>query len=204
MLTTADERSREILSKIKTVFNQKGFDGASMQDLSRAAEMSAGNFYRYFASKDAIVASIVQQDLAEVADIFRHILAAPDPRAAFLASLRREILEHHGSCDGPLWAEIDAASNRDAAIAGITQRMEAEVMRYLLETFQRIAGRPMPEIADRFSDHARLIIVIFKGTAMRPDLTPGLVDLAVATIDGLLDQVVEMSRSTSPSQSRAG
>ena len=32
-----DPRTIEILAKIKTVFAQKGFDGASMQDLARAA-----------------------------------------------------------------------------------------------------------------------------------------------------------------------
>ncbi|MCU0911079.1 MAG: TetR/AcrR family transcriptional regulator [Rhodobacteraceae bacterium] len=192
-LNLPDQRSREILSKIKTVFNQKGFDGASMQDLARAAGMSAGNFYRYFDSKNAIVAAMVQHDLAEVAGVFRQIRSAPDPRAAFLAAFRREIGEHREACDGPLWAEIEAAANRRGEIAGITAQMEHELLRYLLETFGLIVGRPADEMAEDFTEHARLIIVIFKGIAMQPDLTPGLVDLAVSTVDLLLDRVVALS-----------
>jgi hypothetical protein len=42
----------------------------------------------------------------------------------------------------------------------------------------------------RFAEHARLVIVIFKGTATQPGLTPELVDLAVSTIDLLLDRIV--------------
>jgi hypothetical protein len=42
----------------------------------------------------------------------------------------------------------------------------------------------------RFAEHARLMIVIFKGTATQPGLTPALVDLAVSTIDLLLDRIV--------------
>ncbi len=188
--TSPDSRSQEILLSIKSVFEQKGFDGASMQDLARAAEMSVGNFYRYFASKDAIIAAMVEHDLRDVAETFREIRSSPDPRAAFLASMRREILQHSQSCDGSLWAEIEAASARRPEIARITERMESDVQRYLIETFALIAGRPVDELAERFAPHAQMIIVIFKGTATQSGVTPGLVDLALSTIDQLLDRIV--------------
>ena len=44
----ADQRSVEILALVRQAFVEKGFDGASMQDLARSAGMSVGNFYRYF------------------------------------------------------------------------------------------------------------------------------------------------------------
>ena len=61
----AVQRGSDILERIKAVFAEKGFDGASMQDLARSAGMSAGNFYRYFPSKDAIIAAMVERDLAD-------------------------------------------------------------------------------------------------------------------------------------------
>jgi AcrR family transcriptional regulator len=189
-LNTPDSRTLEILMSIRSVFEQKGFDGASMQDLARAAEMSVGNFYRYFASKDAIIAAMVEHDLQDVAQMFGEIRSSSDPRAAFLASMRREILQHNQSCDGSLWTEIEAAANRRPEIGQITRRMESDVQRYLIETFSIIAGRPAPEMEARFAEHARLMIVIFKGTATQPGLTPALVDLAVSTIDLLLDRIV--------------
>jgi AcrR family transcriptional regulator len=196
---TPDNRSLEILMSIKSVFEQKGFDGASMQDLARAAEMSVGNFYRYFASKDAIIAAMVEHDLRQVADTFRVIRSSPDPRAAFLESMRREILQHSASCDGSLWAEIEAASARRPEIGRITERMESELLAYLIETFGLIAGRPASEMADRFSEHARLLIIIFKGTAIQPNVTPALIDLAVATVDLLLDRIVASAAAPHPS-----
>lgn len=45
-----DQKVAEILSRLRDTFAEKGFDGASMQDLARAAGMSVGNFYRYFPS----------------------------------------------------------------------------------------------------------------------------------------------------------
>ena len=43
-----EDRSTGILEAARRAFAEKGFDGASMQDIARAAGMSAGNFYRYF------------------------------------------------------------------------------------------------------------------------------------------------------------
>jgi AcrR family transcriptional regulator len=189
-LNTPDSRTLEILMSIRSVFEQKGFDGASMQDLARAAEMSVGNFYRYFASKDAIIAAMVEHDLQDVAHMFGEIRSSTDPRATFLASMRREILQHNQSCDGSLWTEIEAAANRRPEIGQITRRMESDVQRYLIETFAVIAGRPAAGMEARFAEHARLMIVIFKGTATQPGLTPALVDLAVSTIDLILDRIV--------------
>lgn len=188
-LPASDLRTREILLSIKGVFQQKGFDGASMQDLARAAGMSVGNFYRYFASKDAIIAAMVAHDLREVADTFSHILESDDPRRTFLASLRRELVDHRESCDGSLWAEIDAAALRSPAIAAITQQMEREILRYLLETFALITGRPLDEMK-RFADHAWLVIAIFKAVGSKPDATSDMIDLSIDTIDQILDRVV--------------
>jgi AcrR family transcriptional regulator len=191
--SAAEARSAEILTKIRSVFGQKGFDGASMQDLARAAGMSVGNFYRYFESKDAIVAALVQQDLGEVAAVFRHILASDDPRGAFLAALRRELESHARGCDGPLWAEIEAASGRRPEICAITSAMEDEVVRFLTRTIALIAGVPDGAASERFETHARFVIVLFKGVAMHTRATPGLIDLAVQTVERLLDDIAATS-----------
>ncbi|MCX7644472.1 MAG: TetR/AcrR family transcriptional regulator [Rhodobacteraceae bacterium] len=193
MSPAADARSAEILSKIKSVFGQKGFDGASMQELARAAGMSVGNFYRYFASKDAIVAALVQQDLSEVAGVFRHILASDDPRGTFLAALRQELVSHAAGDEGPLWAEIEAASGRCPEICRITSAMEDQVVRFLTQTIALIVGTSEAEAAARFETHARFIIVLYKAVAMQTRTSPELIDLAVETVDRLLDDIVATS-----------
>lgn len=65
-LPVLTDRSADILNRIRSAFAEKGFDGASMQDLARAAGMSVGNFYRYFPSKDAIIAAMAAYDMAEM------------------------------------------------------------------------------------------------------------------------------------------
>ena len=83
----ADIRSAEILASVRQAFVDKGFDGASMQDLARAAGMSVGNFYRYFASKSAIIQALILQDAAQIRNDFAAIINSVDP----MATLRRAI-----------------------------------------------------------------------------------------------------------------
>ncbi len=61
------DRRAEILAAAHRCFVRSGFHGASMQDICAEAGMSAGNLYRYFPSKEALIAGIAERDRAEVA-----------------------------------------------------------------------------------------------------------------------------------------
>ena len=110
----ADARSVEILDRVRHAFAEKGFDGASMQDLARAAGMSVGNFYRYFPSKAAIVEGLIHRDLSEIEAVFASVMGSPDPLGALRAILAERVNEDCAA-DGQIWAEITAAALRQAA-----------------------------------------------------------------------------------------
>src|ERR1700755_3499412 len=50
-----DRRLGEILGHAAEVFCDKGYEGASMRDLSRATGMSLAGLYYYFKSKDELL-----------------------------------------------------------------------------------------------------------------------------------------------------
>src|ERR1700730_10393592 len=50
-----DQRLAEILTHATDVFCQKGYEGASMRDLSRASGMSLAGLYYYFESKERLL-----------------------------------------------------------------------------------------------------------------------------------------------------
>lgn len=194
----ADVRSAEILDNIKGIFASKGFDGASMQDLARGARMSAGNFYRYFPSKNAIVEALIEREIALVREIFAVVLGAPDPRRAF-ATIVRERVASCDACEGPIWAEIEASAARKPEIAALIEKMEREVRQNLLVLFSRIAPISVAEAERRFSAQAHFILLIVQALAMRAAtfdpraalLEQQLVDLVIETIDRILDAVSE-------------
>jgi AcrR family transcriptional regulator len=161
-----EDRTGEILFRIRATFAEKGFDGASMQDLARAAGMSVGNFYRYFPSKAAIIEAMVAFDMAEMERDFALILTSPDP----MATLRAEIVKRlHEDCDqdGRLWAEIAAAALRKPEIGAASQRMEELVAQNLIKVFAHSAHLHLAAAAERFGGHARFIVMMVKAAAMR-------------------------------------
>jgi AcrR family transcriptional regulator len=60
--TRFDRRLAKILDHATTIFSDKGFEGASMRDLSRACGMSLAGLYYYFESKDELL-YLIQKDL---------------------------------------------------------------------------------------------------------------------------------------------
>src|SRR6202046_3866259 len=53
--TRFDRRLSEILIHATNVFCEKGYEGASMRDLSRASGMSLAGLYYYFESKERLL-----------------------------------------------------------------------------------------------------------------------------------------------------
>jgi AcrR family transcriptional regulator len=188
----APDRSAEILMRLRPVFAEKGFDGASMQDMARAAGMSVGNFYRYFPSKSAIVEAMVTVDLREIEGIFAAIGTSADRMATLRATLRQRICDPACAEDGRLWAEVTALSLRKPEIGAAAARMEEAVSALLTDVFACATGRPAAEARGRYAAQARLVILLIKGTAMRVPCAGGDGDLAalvVRTIDRILDDI---------------
>lgn len=201
-----DPRSAVILDSIKAVFAAKGFDGASMQDLARAAGMSAGNFYRYFPSKDAIIAAIVARDLDEVRAEFNEIIGSARPQDAFSALIRRRIVAKD-SGHNAIFAEISAAASRRPEIATLMLRFETEILGYLATVFGRIAGVGPIEAQARFGAHGRLVMLLIHGLSLRGCGTTGgparvadqeLAELVLATIERTVAEIALAAPANTP------
>ncbi len=164
--TAAEPKALEILESVKAMFASKGFDGASMQDLARAADMSAGNFYRYFPSKNAIIEAMIERELDQVRGEFSNVVQSPDPLAAFRGMVRQRV-ETGGDCESQIWVEMEAAAARRPEVAALFVRMETEITRALVAVFARIADLPQDEAEQRFSAHARLIVMLVQGVSTR-------------------------------------
>lgn len=202
--TATDLRTGELLDQVQGVFAAKGFEKASMQDLAQAANMSAGNFYRYFPSKDAIIEALVQRVLSALEARFLSIMTATDPLAAL-----RETLDGRMNPDvceeSALWSEIVAVANRRADVGAMIGRLEETLTGYLVTVFGRVAGLDTGAAHERFHAHATLIFMLIQGIKMRR--RDGAAEfsrlraLALRVIDDLLDDI---SRAAAPATLQTG
>lgn len=63
--TDDSSKRRQILDGARAVFMDLGFDGASMGEIARAAGVSKGTLYVYFADKNRLFEAIVEQECLE-------------------------------------------------------------------------------------------------------------------------------------------
>src|ERR1700742_3486371 len=62
-------KRRQILGGARKVFMDLGFDGASMGEIARAAGVSKGTLYVYFADKNRLFEAIVEETALEQGEI---------------------------------------------------------------------------------------------------------------------------------------
>ena len=132
----------EILAAAQRCFVRSGFHGASMQDICAEAGMSPGNLYRYFPSKEALIAGIAERDRAEVAQEF----ASADLSHGFFAVL--EGMAHHHFAERPdeqvkLCTEVMSEARRNPEIA----RISAGVRRRRAQMALSTCSAPAPSAA---------------------------------------------------------
>ena len=61
-------KRRQIMDGARSVFLGSGFDGASMNDIARAAGVSKGTLYAYFESKELLFEAIIRAEYAQAAE----------------------------------------------------------------------------------------------------------------------------------------
>jgi len=69
-----DRRLGQILTHATDVFDEKGYEGASMRDLSRASGMSLAGLYYYFESKEKLLYLIQRHAFTTILDRLRRRL----------------------------------------------------------------------------------------------------------------------------------
>ncbi|MHC4042486.1 TetR/AcrR family transcriptional regulator [Bradyrhizobium sp. 23AC] len=62
-------KRRQILDGARKVFMDLGFDGASMGEIARAAQVSKGTLYVYFADKSALFEAILEQEALQFGQV---------------------------------------------------------------------------------------------------------------------------------------
>jgi AcrR family transcriptional regulator len=89
--TTIDSR-QEILRTAARLFQQRGYDATSMNDVAAALKLSKGGLYHHFQSKDEILFDLMNHAMditqARVIDGVRNI---PDPEERLRMLIRRHI-----------------------------------------------------------------------------------------------------------------
>ncbi len=91
--TDGGAKRRQVMDGARAVFLSAGFDGASMNDIARAAAVSKGTLYVYFESKEQLFEALIHEDKELQAErLFAFPREAGDP-GALLREFGRRLVE---------------------------------------------------------------------------------------------------------------
>jgi AcrR family transcriptional regulator len=134
-------KRRQILDGARKVFMDLGFDGASMNEIARAAGVSKGTLYVYFADKNRLFEAIVQQEaLAHGQVVFNF-----DPGRDVETTLREF---------GKAYIELVCRPGGGSAIRtvmAIAERMPDVGRRY----YENVLEKTINHLADYLKSHVR-------------------------------------------------
>ena len=188
----AGERARaqreRILRAAKGCFVEHGFHAASMADIARKAEMSAGLIYRYFDSKNDIVRAIIERQIEEARVLLDAIGSSQDLVAAILEHFERWSRPQDEEMNAALFLEMAAESTRDPQIAALIQAADREIRGRLEAAVRRSAAASGQELDECALGRRALVLqCVIEGVLMRAVRQP---DLDRAMLQGCLKKAL--------------
>jgi TetR/AcrR family transcriptional repressor of uid operon len=177
--TAEAERRLRILEAAERAFVRNGFHATTMQGVADEVGMSAGNLYRYFPSKEAIVEGLCELDQARRAESFAAFADLMARNGDLTEAMRKGLREHvFGKPPGKarLIVEIWAEAGRNPRVAEITRAIDADVLIGLerLMDVAKAAGAASPALDSCFGARFFFTFVagLFKRIAIEADFDP--------------------------------
>jgi AcrR family transcriptional regulator len=173
------ERRERILEAAEHAFVRHGFHATTMQHVADEVGTSAGNLYRYFPSKEAIVEGLCELDQARRAESFAAFGDLMARNGDLTEAMRKGLREHVFSKPpekARLIVEIWAEAGRNPRVAEITRAIDADVLIGLerLMDVAKAAGAASPALDSRFGARFFFTFVagLFKRIAIEADFDP--------------------------------
>jgi AcrR family transcriptional regulator len=190
------QRTREkIVMSARALFNRRGFEQVSIDDVMKGAGLTRGGFYKHFASKDELYAAAVQSFTA--CNPFRKRVAETPTVRRTPRDLARLLIRVYLSDE--VLADPDehcplVALPSDVARAGLQPR---SAYTNLVENMARVFQAALPEGTRDARQRALRIVSLCVGgmvlarTTDQPRLQKDVRDAARAQALALLDETVE-------------
>ncbi|NHZ83725.1 TetR family transcriptional regulator [Massilia sp. CCM 8695] len=188
-------RRRQIINGARGVFARKGFHAASTAEISAEAGVSGANLYQYFATKDDLIMSLIEENLAGDLALIESLNDAKSLKQGIM-SLGKALFETPpGRQSHALRLEILAESFRQEEVAATLRRAEIR----MIDTLGAIIGKAQVsgEVPDEIStlQAAATIIACVDGFMSRIAFTPISAEAQLAGFVMLITAALRLQQS---------
>ncbi|MFG1479198.1 TetR/AcrR family transcriptional regulator [Xanthobacter sp. V4C-4] len=165
------EQRRRILAAAMACFAREGFHGTSMQKICAEAGMSPGALYRYFPSKEELIAAIVADERSERQHMLDAVAQSPSILDA-LSDCLRLMLEEPSLPTAQLGPEIMAEAIRNTRMRAAIEPCEEETRTQLREALATAMARGEIDPALDLDDVMIMLQVMADGLILHHQLHP--------------------------------
>lgn len=163
---STEARRQQIQDAAAACFRRSGFHGASMQEIARTAHLSVGQIYRYFENKEAIIAAIVEQDLADKREKFAEFYETTGDMAQYMVENCAGAIDKFWDRErAALMLEVLAEAARNPKVAAILHKRDEQEHAMTVQFRQRIRRSGWTE--EETELRGELIGMMFDGMASR-------------------------------------
>lgn len=135
-VTDRGRRTRErIVAAARGVFEERGFNDTRISDIANAAGVSHGTVYVYFDCKEAVLAEVIDQVLAEAASYLR-VSDIPDAQQRIAEANRRYLQVYDRNAR--LLQVVEQVATADTGFAGLLNDFRARHVKRVAETIRRL------------------------------------------------------------------
>jgi AcrR family transcriptional regulator len=171
------ERRTQILAAARTLFVERGYLAARVEDIARKAGLSKGAVYFYFSSKKAIFEALAEQEYNRTIAFLLQAEAAPIPASQKLMIMARQYLDYFSGLEDPprFFLLMTEMAIRDEAIRENVQAIHSRYVQGLAAIIAQGSeeGIFRPVDAESLSTLLKALIDGISGQAaagMRPDV----------------------------------
>ena len=128
------------LDRAMTVFWQKGYEGASLSDLTQAMDINPPSLYAAFGNKEGLFRAVLERYDARRKDLMDSVIAAPDAKTAaqlFLEGVAEFSADTNGRNPPGCLLVQSGLSCSDQDIPDVLAQHRAEKEKTLRERFER-------------------------------------------------------------------
>lgn len=182
----ADQKRVDILKSAGKCFRKTGFHQTSMQEICTEVGLGPGAVYRYFTSKDAIIAAMAEDERRQARTLLSEFHDTDDLPQALSAITRAFARRYAAISDAGLMTEIYAEGLRNKRVGAVIKTAETEWVDGLADMLRTAQERGQIDQALDAHAAALLLTAMWDGIVIRQAYTPELPEAMLALFDDML------------------
>lgn len=166
------DRREQILNAAMVCFAKRGFHQASMHDISAEAGISVGLIYRYFESKEAVIATMADRHKKEIQDVLERARTAPSLLESLEILFTAHCCEKSPKVQSAFVVDLYAEASRNPQVASLVLGVLQTAMEGLTDLIARAPEAQKSAHDLTPGEMAELIFAVGRGMLMRDVLQP--------------------------------